>query len=166
MTTRTYGFARPMKYEDVKPGMLIAAQWGSRKVLGLAFAGDRETLVAVFDDSGDNEPEPPYVLDLTDLHTSAVMIPGHREIVPADGDAPFSLLPQRRIGKEGLVICSDGRVGVAVSHHDFGTKKFLMLDFETGEPIGEVSQVAALPDWQLFVVEEGQTQRRLVSAGT
>ena len=166
MTTRTYGFARPLKYEDVKPGMLIAAQWGKRKVVGLAFAGDRETLIAVFDDAGDSEPEPPYVLDLGELHATAVMIPGQRELVPAEGDGSFKLLPDRRIGKEGLVICSDGRVGIAVTHHDFGAKKFLVLDFETGEPITQVSQIAALPDWQLFVVEEGQTKRRLVSASS
>lgn len=165
MTTRTCGIARPLKYDDVKPGMLIAALHDSRKVIGLAFAGDRETLVAVFDDNGEGEdPNPPYVLDLSDLHATAVMIPGERQITPADGDASFALLPQRRVGIEGLVICSNGRVAVAVNHHDFGQRKYLLLDFDTGEPIGQVSQVAVLPDWQLFVIEEGQTKRRLVSA--
>jgi len=162
--TRTYGIARPLKYDAVKHGMLIAAQYGARKVVGLAFAGDRETLVAVFDDNGEQDPAPPYVLDLADLHTTAVMIPGERQITPAEGDAPFALLPQRRVASEGLVICSDGRVAIAVNHHDFGQSKFLMLDFETGKPIGQVSQVAVLPDWQLFVVEEGETTRRRVSA--
>lgn len=161
---RTYGIARPLKYDDVKPGMLVAAEYGTRKVIGLAFAGDRETLVAVFDDNGEVDPVPPYVLDLVDLRRTIVMIPGERQITPADGDEAFALLPQRRAGIEGLVICSDGRVALAVNHHQFGRSTLLMLNFETGEPIGQVSQFAALPDWQLFVVEDGQANRRRVSA--
>lgn len=164
MTTRTYGFARPLKHDDIKPGMLIAARYGNRKVLGLAFQGDRETLVAIFDDNGEEDPQPPYVVDLGDIYQTAVMIPGQRELVPAEGDAPFALLPQRRSGIEGLVICSDGTVAIAVSHHDLGMKKYQIINFDTGTPVSQGGQMAALPDWQLFVVEDGQTKRRLVSA--
>ncbi len=163
MTTRTYGFAYPLKYDDVKPGMLISAQHGSRHVIGLAFQGDRELLLAVFDDGGDQEPRPPYVLDLSDVHASLTMIPGEREFEPADSYS-FDLLPQRRTGIEGLIISSTGRVGLAVSHADFGMKKFLMLDFDTGEPIQQSSQIAVMPAARLFVVESGRDTRREVVA--
>lgn len=164
MTVRTYGFGRPVKYEEISQGMLIAGRWQERKVLGLGFATERETLVAVFDDSGDEGPLPPYVIQPYELNATAVMIPGDRLITPAEGDASFPLLPQRRVATEGLVICSDGRVAVAVNHNDFGRDNFLLLDFDTGKPVDRVTQVAVLPDWQLFVVEEGQTTRRRVSA--
>lgn len=164
MTVRTYGFGLPVKYEEISPGMLISGKWQDRKVLGLGFATERETLVAVFDDSGDEGPLPPYVIQPHELNATAVMIPGDRVITPAEGDASFPLLPQRRVALEGLVICSDGSVAVAVNYRDFARDKFLLLDFDTGEPVDRVVQVAVLPDWQLFVVEEGQTTRRRVSA--
>lgn len=163
MTIRTYGFAHPLKYDEIKPGMLIKGLWGKRTVVGIAFATSRETALAVFDDNGDDEPSPPYVLDLNELNGSAVSIPGEREIEPADGDGSFVLLPQRR-PSDGVVICSDGRVGIAVIHHDFAEKKYLVLDLATGKPMADIKQMAALPDWRLFVVEEGRKTKRLVEA--
>ena len=162
MTIRTYGFAHPLKYDEIKPGMLIKGLWGKRTVVGLAFATSRETALVVIDDNGEDEPTPPYVLDLNELNGSTVAIPGIREIEPADGDGSFVLLPQRR-PPEGVIISSDGRIGVSVIHHNFGGKKHLVLDLASGEPMADIKHMAALPDWRLSVVEDGRTTKRLVS---
>lgn len=161
MTTRTHGFAYPLKYDEVKPGMLISAKYGSRHILGLAYAGEREPLLAVFADSGESEPKPPYVLELNAVHDSLTLIPGDRHFEPV-GETSFHLLPLRRIGGEGFVIASDGRVGLAVVHRDFGQSKFMILDFETGAPLAQTGQLAMLPAYRLFVAEAGRDTRREV----
>lgn len=163
MTTRTYGFAYPLNYDDVKPGMLVSALYGSRHIIGLAFQGDREILVAVFDDGDDQEPRPPYVIDLADIHSSLTLIPGDREIEPVD-DYSFDLLPRRRAGPEGFFITSSGEIGLAVTHREFGGRKLMMLNFDTGEPMGQGGQMAFLPPFRLFVVEPGREARREVIA--
>lgn len=163
MTTRTYGLAYPLKYEEAKPGMLISAMYGARHVMGLTFTGDREMLLAVFADGAETDPRPPYVLELTDVHGSMTVIPGQREFEPAD-DQPFGLLPNRKIGGDGFVITSGGQVGLAVVHRDFGMPRFMVLNFDTGEPLERTGEIAMLPPIRLFVVEEGRKERREIIA--
>ncbi|WP_295198750.1 hypothetical protein [uncultured Brevundimonas sp.] len=163
MTTRTYGFALPLKYDDVKPGMLISAMYGTRHIIGLAFSDEREMLVAVFDDGGESDPRPPYVIDLSDVHTTLTQIVGEREFDPADNYS-FDLLPQRKSFVEGFFITGDGRVGLAVTYNRFGTKKYVQLDFDTGEGIVHGGVLAVLPPARLYVVQPGREQRREVVA--
>ena len=160
MTVRTYGFSRPLTYEEVKPGMLLSAQHGERHVLGLAFQGDRETLVAVFQQSGSEESPPlPYVLDLSDIHQALSAVDGEREFEPRD-DVDFSVVAKARTLKDGFVLSSSGRVGLAVSYNHFGSKNWKVLDFETGEDLAERATLAMLPPARLLIRQPGRDQRR------
>ncbi|MFN3836769.1 MAG: hypothetical protein ACK4MI_03555 [Brevundimonas sp.] len=159
MTTTAFGYAVPLKYDEAKPGMLISASTpGGRHVLGLAFQGDREILLAVFRQNGEpTEPEPPYVVDLTDVHQTLTGIIGDREFEPAG--LAFELLPQRKVGIEGFVITSQGTIGLAVVHHDFGQPKFRMLDFDTGLDLKHGGSVAVIPEPRIYIRGPGRDQR-------
>jgi len=163
MTTRTYGFALPLKYEDVKPGTLISALYDQRHVVGLSFNHGSEKLLAVFADGGTTDPRPPYVLDLAEVHTSMTKIPGVREFEPRDS-AHYPLLPKRKPTDEGFVITGDGKIGLAVKFDDMVRGNFVQLDFDTGEGLVHGGNVAMLPASRLFVVEPGNDQRREVLA--
>jgi len=160
MTVRTFGFAHPLTYADVKPGMLLSAQHGDRQVFGLAFQGDREILVAVFLQSGSEESPPlPYVLDLSDIHQALSAVDGEREFEPSEG-ADFSVVPKARTLKDGFVLSSTGRVGLAVSFNHYGSKNWKVLDFETGEDLAERDTLAMLPPSRLLIHQPGREQRR------
>lgn len=158
MATKTYGFARPLKYDDVKPGMLLSADNSGRRVIGLAFQGDREILVAVIQHEGEGPPLP-YVIDLSDIHQSLTVIDGDRELEPME-NADFALLPQQRGLKDGFLIASDGTVGLAVSYNEFGSKAFKILDFATGLDLKHGGHTAALPPARLFIRQDCKEQRR------
>lgn len=159
MATKAYGFARPLKYDDVKPGMLLTTDNSGRRIIGLAFQGGREVLVAVIQQEGEGPPLP-YVIDLSDIHQSLTVIDGDRELEPMK-NSDFALLPRRRGLKDGFLIASDGTVGLALSYNDFGSKAFKILDFATGLDLKHEGHTAALPPARLFIRQDKEQRREL-----
>ena len=157
MTTRTYGFARPANYDQIKPGMLISADRHGQRVIGLAFQAEREMLVAVFQHDGDAAILP-YVLDLSDIHQTLTVIEGERELEPIGEN--YALLPRSRPLVEGFVITSGGGVGLTVKYNDFGNVHWKVLDFDTGADLTQSGRPVSLPPSRLFIREPGRDERR------
>lgn len=156
MKPSAFGFAKPIKIDDIGPGMLIAATSADgERMIGVGYHGDYDAGLVVVWSSRDTDI--PRVEDL-DARFVYASIDGALEVEPEDVQDAFSVLPKLK-SETGLTLNAEGRIGAAVAVDQFGTLTRDHVDLETGKSMERSAGTGLLSGYRMFIRQEGRKDR-------
>lgn len=156
MTVKAYGFAYPVTLGDIKTGdLLVVALGDGERVVGVSFKTEHDSGIAVLWSNRDTEV--PRAED-RDARWVYARIDGELVVEPVDVQDAFQV-PLKVSANTGLMVTSDGRVGVSMDVDNFGTAARAHLDLSTGERLERSSATGMISDYKLFVQQEGRKDR-------